>query len=256
MVYPQQCMVAHKLQVELTGQRKFAGHRPTFIVRNMVFAFCFVNESHACIVCRLLGCLIGLLLSVAMWVTPVSSQAARHPEAPVFVVEPDEVYYVVKGRPVTLRCRATPAVQISVKCGGQWISPTRQVSSTRSHVIHRSYMGHVIYGLRYIYMGLLSQMPTKIRISQKPHDRTSPNYCACCPWPWLGPPRRRRDTLYTSGFVDDVMLSHSGFCGASCVLLYKRRKRNSRNYRVNSNRILLSDKDQQLLIHLGLRSVA
>jgi len=27
-----------------------------------------------------------------------------------------------------------------------------------------------------------------IRITQKPHGRTSPNFYACCLWPWLGPP--------------------------------------------------------------------
>ena len=60
--------------------------------------------------------------------TSTSSPVSPHPQAPVFVVEPDPVYYVVKGRPVTLTCRAAPAIQISVKCGGQWISPTRQVN--------------------------------------------------------------------------------------------------------------------------------
>jgi len=72
---------------------------------------------------------VGLLLSCIMLATSSSSQPTSHPEAPVFAVEPEPVYYVVKGRPVTLTCRAAPAIQISVKCGGQWISPTQQVNT-------------------------------------------------------------------------------------------------------------------------------
>jgi len=60
--------------------------------------------------------------------TLVSAQSAAHPEAPVFDVEPDPEYFVAKGRPATLRCRASPAIQISVKCGSEWISPTQQVN--------------------------------------------------------------------------------------------------------------------------------
>ena len=37
-------------------------------------------------------------------------------------------------------------------------------------------------------------------------------FCACCPWPWLGPPlvaSRHCDTLCTSGFADDVTFPHN-----------------------------------------------
>jgi len=74
------------------------------------------------------GCTVDLLLLLTSMITSSSSQLSSHPQAPVFVVEPDPVYYVVKGRPMTLRCRAAPAIQISIKCGGQWISPTQQVN--------------------------------------------------------------------------------------------------------------------------------
>jgi len=84
---------------------------------------CFYRKSES--EYRIVIVVVGLLLSIIL---TSSSQQAPHPETPVFVVEPDEVYYVVKGRPVTLRCRATPAIQISVKCAGQWISPTQQVN--------------------------------------------------------------------------------------------------------------------------------
>jgi len=73
---------------------------------------------------------IGLLLSCVV-MTSCTSPPPSSPQgspAPVFVDEPEPIYYVVKGRPVTLTCRASPAIQISVKCDGQWISPTQQVN--------------------------------------------------------------------------------------------------------------------------------
>jgi len=83
---------------------------------------------------------VGLLLCFVSSVTLGSPGVARPLEAPVFVVQPDDVYYVAKGRPVTFTCRAAPAIQISVKCGGQWISPTRQVRAGHRTVAntHRS----------------------------------------------------------------------------------------------------------------------
>jgi len=48
--------------------------------------------------------------------------------------------------------------------------------------------------------------------------------------------------LCTSGFVDDVTFSHIGPYGAQCVFVSDE-KRNSRNYYMDSNRILLNDKD-------------
>ena len=34
-------------------------------------------------------------------------------------------------------------------------------------------------------------------------------FCTCYLWPWLGPPLTTLQRLCTSGFVDDVMFSHS-----------------------------------------------
>ena len=57
-------------------------------------------------------------------------------------------------------------------------------------------------------------------ISLKPHGRTSPTFAVhvACGY-GLVPVWRHCDKLCTSGFVDDVMFSHSGRCGASCVFL-------------------------------------
>lgn len=40
---------------------------------------------------------------------------------PVFVKEPDEEYYIVRGRSVELSCKATNAVQMLFKCVGHWV---------------------------------------------------------------------------------------------------------------------------------------
>jgi len=50
--------------------------------------------------------------------------------------------------------------------------------------------------------------------SYKPHSRTSQNFCACSMSILLW---RRCNIIYTSGFVADVLFSHSGLYVALCV---------------------------------------
>jgi len=57
---------------------------------------------------------------------------------------------------------------------------------------------------------------------------------------------RRCDTLCTSGFVDDVMLSHSGACIASCVFLNCGESVTNETTACNSYQILLNDDDEQV----------
>jgi len=52
-------------------------------------------------------------------------------------------------------------------------------------------------------------------ISQKPHDQTSPNFCACCLWLWLS--LFFCDTLCIFDVMDNVIFSQNGLYGASYV---------------------------------------
>jgi len=47
---------------------------------------------------------------------------------PHFIEQPAEDLFIVKGRPVTITCRAAPAVQINIKCAGKWVHPKEHVN--------------------------------------------------------------------------------------------------------------------------------
>ncbi len=50
---------------------------------------------------------------------------------PVFLQEPEETYYIIKGKPVTVTCQAMTAVSIHFKCVGQWVRPSQYVKANK-----------------------------------------------------------------------------------------------------------------------------
>ena len=50
---------------------------------------------------------------------------------PIFLQEPEPNYYIVKGKPVTIMCRASPAVVINIKCRGVWYASKNHVNEER-----------------------------------------------------------------------------------------------------------------------------
>lgn len=62
--------------------------------------------------------------------TPVSlqSSATSPTGVPVFLVDLEPIYYVVRGRSVTLTCGASSAIQIGVQCAGHWLEPNRHIT--------------------------------------------------------------------------------------------------------------------------------
>ena len=89
-------------------------------------------------------------------------------------------------------------------------------------------------GLDFLFVMSMS-VCLSARISPKPHGRISPNFCACCLWPRLGPP------LSALRYV--MYFRFSGWRHSSP---YGARVYNSLNFCIDSNQILQNDKDQQV----------
>lgn len=49
-------------------------------------------------------------------------------QQPVFVTEPDEHYYIIKGKAIVITCKAINALQLTFTCGGHVVRPRHQVN--------------------------------------------------------------------------------------------------------------------------------
>lgn len=47
----------------------------------------------------------------------------------VFLKEPDQMYHIVKTKPVTVTCKAVGALQLNFKCVGQWMEPVDHITT-------------------------------------------------------------------------------------------------------------------------------
>ena len=117
-------------------------------------------------------------------------QPPEHLEGiPVFSLEPDESYYIVKNKPLVIACKAAPAIQINFKCAGKWVRPK---SHSNVEVVDPT--------------SQVKQLQTSIEIVKEEVDEYSGNdgyWCECHAWnnlPTTNQPRsaKSRKTIIQS----------------------------------------------------------
>lgn len=47
---------------------------------------------------------------------------------PLFLKQPDELYFIIKSKPLTITCIASPATQIIFMCADQWVNPSKHTN--------------------------------------------------------------------------------------------------------------------------------
>lgn len=129
--------------------------------------------------------------------TDVTNSLTQSPanQEPRFVEEPEEHYYVIKGRPVTMTCGAVYAVQLTFNCAGQWVRATHHVTSTNGSLLRASIdVTRQDIDTHDLERGLELESRDSLPISElsereEDEEAREDFWCQCHAWPQLHTPQ-------------------------------------------------------------------
>ncbi|XP_053575350.1 netrin receptor UNC5D [Bombina bombina] len=108
------------------------------------------------------------------------SQPSAPGTLPQFQMEPEDAY-IIKSNPITLRCRAMPALQIFFKCNGEWVHQNE-------HMSDESAVDGAGQKVREVFINVTRQ---QVEDFHGPEDY----WCQCVAWGDLGTSKSRRASV-------------------------------------------------------------
>ncbi|XP_035671252.1 netrin receptor UNC5C-like isoform X1 [Branchiostoma floridae] len=114
-------------------------------------------------------------------------------DLPTFVIHPTDAY-IVKNRPVTLTCKATPAIQIYFKCNNEWVR-----AKFHKHFDSTDPETGVSYKQTSIEV-------TKAEVDQRLEETGENFFCLCVAWSSEGSSRSEEATVQIAYLRKDFIL--------------------------------------------------